>query len=342
MSSTFSIQLLENYSLQNYNTFHIDVKASYFIEYKNIEELTLILSEKKLSEKRLLHIGGGSNLLFTQDFDGVILHSGIQYIDIVEETDDYVILNVGSGVNWDDFVDYCVKKDWRGIENLSLIPGEVGASAVQNIGAYGVEAKDVIVKTDTIEISTGKTKTFLNQECNYSYRNSIFKNELKGKFIITNVYFRLNKKGDFNLDYGTLKEETSKLGEINIENIRKAVISIRDSKLPDPEVVGNAGSFFMNPIIPEIHYQKLLQKYPGIPHYKHSNDNVKVPAGWLIEQCGWKGKQIGNAAVHDKQALVLVNKGGATGKEILHLSQSIQQSVKEKFGIDIYPEVNVF
>ena len=335
------MEIFENYSLQKHNTFRIDVKAKRFIEYADINELKQILSNPELCNPPLFHIGGGSNLLFTKDFDGTILHSAIKHIEVENETDDYVDLKVGSGVIWDDFVIRCTENDWRGAENLSLIPGETGAAAVQNIGAYGVEIKDIMLKADAIEIKTGKELTFENKDCRYAYRSSIFKNERKNELIVTNVYFRMHKNGPFNLSYGSIESETKKLGEITVGNIRKAVISIRESKLPDPNVTGNAGSFFVNPVIDIDLYHTLRQKYPEMPHYPQSSDSVKIPAGWLIEQCGRKGKRIGNAAVHDKQALVLVNTGGATGLEILHLSEKIQHSVKEKFGIDIRPEVNI-
>ena len=335
------MKILENYSLQKHNTFRIDVKAKRFIEYADSDELKLILSNPELNARPLFHIGGGSNLLFTKDFDGTILHSAIKYIEVENETDDYADLKVGAGVIWDDVVIFCTEKDWRGAENLSLIPGETGAAAVQNIGAYGAEIKNIIRKTDAVDIETGKELTFENKDCRYAYRSSIFKNELKNKAIITNVYFRLPKNIPFNVSYGTIEAEAKTFGEITAENIRKAVISIRESKLPDPNVTGNAGSFFVNPVIDVDFYRKLLHKYPEMPHYQQSSDSVKIPAGWLIEQCGWKGKQIGNAAVHNKQALVLVNKGNATGDEILNLSKMIQQSVNDKFGIKIDPEVNI-
>jgi len=331
----------ENYSLREHNTFRIDVKTKRFIEYADINELKQILSNPALCKLPLLPIGRGSNLLFTKDFDGTILHSSIKHIIIETETDDYVDLKVGSGVIWDDFVVYCTEQDWRGAENLSLIPGETGAASVQNIGAYGTEIKDIIRKVDAIEIATGKELTFENKDCRYAYRSSIFKNDLKNKVIVTNVYFRLHKIIPFNLSYGTIEAEAKKFGEINIANVRKAVISIRESKLPDPNLTGNAGSFFINPVIDIDFYRALLRQYPEMPHYPQSPDSVKIPAGWLIEQCGWKGKQIGHAAVHDRQALVLVNKGGATGEEIFRLSEMIQDSVKDKFGIEILPEVNI-
>lgn len=330
----------ENISLLSYNTFGIDAKADYFIEYSSVEELQTALKSEIVKSNRLLHIGGGSNLLFMKDFKGVILHSAINFIKKVSEDADTIMLEAGAVVNWDDFVAYTVENGWGGVENLSLIPGEVGASAVQNIGAYGVEVQDVITEVNAVEIETGETKTFSVEDCQYGYRESIFKKELKGKYIITSVVFKLQKQPEFKLNYQHLEAEVLKNGDINLQNIRQTIIAVRESKLPDPKIFGNAGSFFMNPVISKAHFNELLAQYPQMPHYFVSDTEEKVPAGWLIDQCGWKGKQIGNAGVHDKQALVLVNKGGATGAEIVYLAQQIQASVKSKFGIELRAEVN--
>jgi len=330
----------ENISLLSYNTFGIDAKADYFIEYNSVEELQTALKSEIVKSNRLLHIGGGSNLLFMKDFKGVILHSAINFIKKVSEDADTVMLEAGAVVNWDDFVAYTVEKGWGGVENLSLIPGEVGASAVQNIGAYGVEVQDVILKVNAVEIETGEPKTFSVEDCQYGYRESIFKKELKGKYIITSVLFKLQKQPEYKLNYQHLEAEVLKNGDINLQNIRQTIIAVRESKLPDPKIFGNAGSFFMNPVISKAHFNELLAQYPQMPHYFVSETEEKVPAGWLIDQCGWKGKQIGNAGVHDKQALVLVNKGGATGAEIVYLAEQIQASVKTKFGIELHAEVN--
>jgi len=330
----------ENISLLSYNTFGIDAKADYFIEYSSVEELQTALKSEIVKSNRLLHIGGGSNLLFMKDFKGVILHSAINFIKKVSEDTDTVMLEAGAVVNWDDFVAYTVENGWGGVENLSLIPGEVGASAVQNIGAYGVEVQDVIIKVNAVEIETGEPKTFSVKDCQYGYRESIFKKELKGKYIITSVVFKLQKQAQFKLNYQHLEAEVLKNGDINLQNIRQTIIAVRESKLPDPKIFGNAGSFFMNPVISKAHFNELLAQYPQMPHYFVSETEEKVPAGWLIDQCGWKGKQIGNAGVHDKQALVLVNKGGATGAEIVYLAEQIQASVKTKFGIELRAEVN--
>ena len=330
----------ENISLLSYNTFGIDAKADYFIEYSSVEELQTALKSEIVKSNRLLHIGGGSNLLFMKDFNGVILHSAINFIKKVSEDADTVMLEAGAVVNWDDFVAYTVENGWGGVENLSLIPGEVGASAVQNIGAYGVEVQDVIVEVNAVEIETGELKIFSVDDCQYGYRESIFKKELKGKYIITSVVFKLQKQPEFKLNYQHLEAEVLKNGDINLQNIRQTIIAVRESKLPDPKIFGNAGSFFMNPVISKAHFNELLAQYPQMPHYFVSETEEKVPAGWLIDQCGWKGKQIGNAGVHDKQALVLVNKGGATGAEIVYLAEQIQASVKSKFGIELRAEVN--
>jgi len=330
----------ENISLLSYNTFGIDAKADYFIEYSSVEELQTALKSEIVKSNRLLHIGGGSNLLFMKDFKGVILHSAINFIKKVSEDADTVMLEAGAVVNWDDFVAYTVENGWGGVENLSLIPGEVGASAVQNIGAYGVEVQDVIIEVNAVEIETGESKIFSVEDCQYGYRESIFKKELKGKYIITSVVFKLQKQAQFKLNYQHLEAEVLKNGDINLQNIRQTIIAVRESKLPDPKIFGNAGSFFMNPVISKAHFNELLAQYPQMPHYFVSETEEKVPAGWLIDQCGWKGKQIGNAGVHDKQALVLVNKGGATGAEIVYLAEQIQASVKSRFGIELRAEVN--
>ena len=335
------MNIQKNYSLLPHNTFGMDVKASVFMEYESVEELKDLLGQSSLVEATWLHIGGGSNLLFTKDYPGMILHSAIKGFKVVGENDEEVLVRAGAGEVWDDFVAYTVEKGWYGAENLSLIPGEVGASAVQNIGAYGVEAKDLIVKVETIEVATGKERVFENEECGYAYRESIFKHALKGKYIVTHVIYRLSKKASYRLDYGNVRSELEKRGcELTLENVRQTIIDIRESKLPDPQVQGNAGSFFMNPIVPRPLFEELLSQYPSMPFYEVDTERVKIPAAWMIDQCGWKGKQLGRAGVHNKQALVLVNCGGATGQEIIALSEEIQRSVFDKFGVRIYPEVN--
>lgn len=327
-----------NYSLLQHNTFGMDVRAKRFFEYKSIDELKTIIGSIQ-DEENVLHIGGGSNLLFTGDYDGIILHSAIQGIEITDESDKDVLVRVGAGVVWDDFVAYCVQHGWGGVENLSLIPGEVGASAVQNIGAYGVEAKDVIALVEAVELRNGQSRVFGTLECNYSYRQSIFKNELKGRYAITHVTYRLSKQPQLKLDYGNIRAVLQDKENISIADVRQAIIDIRNAKLPDPKVQGNAGSFFMNPVVSREKFLDLQKEYPNMPFYEAPN-GVKIPAGWMIEQCGWKGKALGRAAVHDKQALVLVNLGGASSDEIIALSDAVCKSVHDKFGIDIHPEVN--
>ena len=335
------MEIRKDYSLLSHNTFGMDVKASVFIEYASVEELKDVLRQYSLTEGAWLHIGGGSNLLFTGDYPGVILHSAIKGYEIVSEDAEEVVVRVGAGEVWDDFVAYTVAKGWYGAENLSLIPGEVGASAVQNIGAYGVEAKDLIVKVETVEVATGKERIFDNAECGYAYRESIFKLSLKGQYIVTKVSYRLKKTPCYHLDYGNVRTELEKSGcALTLENVREGIIKIREGKLPDPKVQGNAGSFFMNPIVPRTQFEELLAQYPRMPYYEVDACRVKIPAAWMIDQCGWKGKQLGNAGVHHNQALVLVNCGGATGEEIIRLSEAIRESVSEKFGVSISPEVN--
>lgn len=329
-----------DYPILNYNTFGMDVKSSCFVEYSSVDELKSFLFSYDV-KLPILHIGGGSNLLFLSDFKGTILHSAIKGFEVVDETDECIYIKVGAGEVWDDFVSYSVLKGWYGIENLSIIPGEVGASAVQNIGAYGVEAKDIILKVHTVSVSDASERVFTNEECRYSYRNSIFKEELKGKYIVTHVTYRLGKKPEYHLSYGNISSELDKRGlEPSLVNVRNIIIDVRRSKLPEPSELGNAGSFFMNPMVSMRKFRQLLEEYPDMPHYPIDEDTVKIPAGWMIDRCGWKGKSIGHAGVYHKQALVLVNLGGATGSDIAGLANEIIKSVKEKFGVDIHPEVN--
>lgn len=326
-----------NFPLLNYNTFGIDVTASRFIEYDTVADLRMLIAEKRFRQP-WLHIGGGSNLLFLNNYEGTVLHSGIKTMEITAETPDAVCIKVGAGVVWDDFVAYCVEKQWYGAENLSIIPGEVGASAVQNVGAYGVEAKDLISEVYTIN-TKGEERIFTNAECRFAYRYSMFKEQANKNVIITHVCFCLKKHETYTLDYGTIRKELETYPDVSLDTVREIIIRIRRSKLPDPTVMGNAGSFFMNPVVPNDKFQRLYLLYPDMPHYRVENDMVKIPAGWLIEQAGWKGKALGPAAVYDKQALVLVNKGGATGADILNLSDAVRGAVKERFDIDIHPEV---
>lgn len=328
----------QNYPLLTHNTFGIEATAAYFIEYKSVAELRKLIADGQIKSP-FLHIGGGSNLLFTKDYDGIILHSNIGGIEITSETAEEVTLRVGASVVWDDFVAYCVEHGWYGVENLSLIPGEVGASAVQNIGAYGVEVKDLIANVETVNID-GVERVYSLDECQYAYRNSIFKRpEMKNVFV-TYVCFRLSKKEHYTLDYGTIRKELENYPGVNLETVRKVIIEIREEKLPDPKTMGNAGSFFMNPIVSRTQFEALHKDYPKMPFYELEDGRVKIPAGWMIDQCGWKGKALGPAAVHDKQALVLVNRGGAKGEDVITLSDAVRASVRDKFGIDIHPEVN--
>lgn len=332
------IKVKTNYSLRSHNTFGIDVRAKKFIEYSTEADLLSVIAEGAI-EPPFLHIGSGSNLLFLKDYSGTILHSKIHDIEIIEEDAKSILLKVGSGIDWDEFVAYTVDQNWYGIENLSLIPGEVGASAVQNIGAYGVEVKDVIARVDTISLE-GDKQSFSNSDCNYKYRYSIFKEPENKDLIVTYVYYRLSKVERFKLGYGSIQSALAELGNTTLKSVRSAIIKIREEKLPDPSLIGNAGSFFMNPILDRKHFEEIQNRYPNMPFYEIDADHVKVPAGWMIDVCGWKGKTVGNAGVHDKQALVLVNRGGATGEDVINLSQAIQADVQKEFKVDIHPEVN--
>lgn len=333
------MRIEENYLLEKHNTFHLPVKTRWFMEYVSEEELQRILHDEYFQECLSLHIGSGSNLLFINDFNGIILHSQIKGISIAEETDDTVLLRVGAAEKWDDVVAFAVSKGWGGIENLSLIPGEAGAAAIQNIGAYGVEIKDVIETVETYNQLSFEKRLFTNEECLYGYRDSYFKNEHNDPYIVTYIYIRLDKKPKFSLDYGNLREQLSECPEVTLQAVRDAVIAIRRQKLPDPDVLGNAGSFFMNPVIPVEHFERLKAQYPGIPAYPAEEGRVKVPAGWLIEQCGFKGKMHGSVGVYEKQALILVNLGEAQGHEIALVAESIRSAVNDRFGIELMPEV---
>jgi UDP-N-acetylmuramate dehydrogenase len=335
------IRYKENLNLKQYNSFGIEVIAKSFFEFTEKEDLIEFLSKNRLSEKRLI-LGGGSNLLFITDFDGLIIFPNIPGIGLVNEDRNHIYIEAGAGEKWDDLVSFVVKYDLGGLENLSNIPGNVGASTVQNIGAYGIEAKDHIFLVKGVDLTTGSEVEFSNEDCRFGYRDSIFKNELMGNFVVTSVVFKLDKFPEFSLDYGSLKSEVEKLGEINLVNIRQAVINIRTSKLPDPEKIGNAGSFFKNPVVLNDMAERLQVQFPNIPVYESQQTGMtKLAAGWLIDQCGWKGYREGDAGVHKDQALVLVNYGNATGKEIFSLSEKIKDSVFEKFGVELEPEVYV-
>jgi len=342
------MKIEENVSLKPYNTFGIDTKARYLVRVSSPEELQELVSHKIYKDQKILILGGGSNVLLTQDFAGLVIKMDIRGIEVLEEDSANVWVKAGAGENWHQFVLYCIEKGYGGVENLSLIPGTVGAAPMQNIGAYGAELKDVFECLEAIHIQQGRLRLFTHEECRFGYRDSIFKNELKGQYIITSVTLRLSKNPTINTSYGTLEDTLRQLRTQEgyqarpvLQEVSDAVIQIRQSKLPDPLVIGNAGSFFKNPVISRQHYENLLQQYGQVPGYPLSDEEVKVPAGWLIEQCGWKGRRFGNTGVHDRQALVLVNHGTAQGAEVWTLAMKIKESVKEKFNIDISPEVNI-
>lgn len=333
---------LHDYSLKAHNTFGIEAKCKRFLEFESVEELQQTVLSLTDKDMPLLILGGGSNLLLTADYDGTVLHSAIKGHD-AEDCGDDVLLRCGSGETWDDIVSLCVDNHWYGAENLSLIPGEVGASAVQNIGAYGAEAKDIIYKVEAVEIATGRCVEFLNADCEYAYRQSRFKHEWHNRFVITYVTYRLSRTFTPRLEYGNILSELEKEGisQPDAAQLRRTIINIRNAKLPDPKVEGNAGSFFMNPVVQRQKYEELLSEYPDMPHYTIDADHEKIPAGWMIDRCGWKGRSLGRAGVHSRQALVLVNRGGADGSEVLRLCDAVRKDVKDKFGIDIHPEVNI-
>ncbi len=329
---------LKNYNLKTHNTFGIDAKCSRFLEYESVAEAQEVAKILRESSIPYIIIGGGSNLLLTKDYEGIVVHSACKGVERRGNS-----LICGSGEVWDDIVAKSIAMQLYGAENLSLIPGDVGASAVQNIGAYGSEVKDLIRKITAVEISTGAVREFNHTECEYGYRQSRFKHEWKNRFLIISVEYELSEAFQPRLDYGNIRAELERrnITEPTAQQLRDTIIDIRNAKLPDPKVMGNAGSFFMNPIVSREKYEQLAAQYEGMPHYEIDADHVKIPAGWMIDQCGWKGKSLGRAGVHDKQALVLVNRGGATGAEIVALCEAIQKDVKAKFDIDIHPEVNI-
>ena len=335
----------KNVNLRPFNTFGIEAKANYFCSVESEEELQELMATNLFKNERRIFLGGGSNVLFTKDFDGLIVRNVIHGIEKQDETDETISLRVASGVNWHQLVLHCVQHNWAGIENLSLIPGTVGAAPIQNIGAYGVEVSEVIEKVEGYDITNGMSKSFAKDECRFGYRESVFKSAFKEKIFISSVTLSLWKKNHrINTSYGAISD-TLKLMNIThptIQSVSDTVIKIRKEKLPDFNVIGNAGSFFKNPEITEQHFQQLKNNYTTIPHYPSANQRVKVPAGWLIEQCGWKGKKINHVGVHAMQALVLVNFGGAKGDEIFQLARKIIDSVREKFSITLIPEVNIF
>lgn len=332
-------KIYKTHSLLSHNTFGIDATAEKFVEFSSVDDIVAFLS--KGFDGRSLVIGGGSNLLFVNDFDGTVFRSAIMGMEIVDENENELLLRVGSGVNWDELVAYTVEQGWGGLENLSAIPGEVGASAVQNVGAYGVEAGELIAKVETVRLDDATRREFTHDDCSFSYRHSIFKDTEKGKHIITHVTYRLSKKSVFKLTYGNLNEKVEQLGGATLANVRRAVCEIREAKLPSPEKIGSAGSFFMNPVVSASVAESLAKEYPSMPQYPLACGDVKLSAGWLIEQCGWKDTPHEHVGVYKHQALVVINRGGATGKNVLDFAEAVVASVKEKFGVTLNMEVNV-
>ena len=338
------MQIQQNFSLRSYNTFGIDVSSAFFSSFASLEalaELTTFCDEKNHLPKLVL--GGGSNVLFTQDFRGIILKNDLKGIELIKEDASHYYVRSAGGENWHQFVLFCLNNNYAGVENLSLIPGNVGASPIQNVGAYGVEIKDVFHELEAWHLQDQKLVNFTAADCKFDYRDSVFKTKYKGQFVITNVTFKLLKQPVYHTNYGAIQQELASMAvtELSIHAIADAVIKIRRSKLPDPEVIGNAGSFFKNPAIPVSRFENLKASYPTLPGYPAKNDTVKIAAGWLIEQCGWKGFRKGDAGCHEKQALVLVNYGNASGIDIYALSTEIMHSVETKFGILLEREVNI-
>jgi UDP-N-acetylmuramate dehydrogenase len=337
------MRIQENFSLKELNTFGIDAQARYFTAFTDTEELKELLSDPAFAETQKLILGGGSNLLFTKNVDGLVLKNNLKGIELIKEDTDFYYVRAAAGEGWHDLVKHCIEHNYAGLENLSLIPGNVGASPMQNIGAYGVEIKDCFHELQALHLKEKTIQTFDRAACKFGYRESAFKQELKNQFIITSVTYRLNKKPVFKISYGAIEKELEQMGvkELSIRAISEAVCAIRSSKLPDPKVIGNAGSFFKNPEIVKSKFEFLQMKFPEIVGYPLENGNVKLAAGWLIEKCGWKGKRFGDAGVHKLQALVLVNYAAATGNEIYQLSQKIMDSVLNTFGVNLEREVNI-
>lgn len=336
--------ICSNVSLKSLNTFGIDVKADYYTEVNSITDAQVLLNSPQAQHQPYFILGGGSNILFTQNVSGLLIRMLIPGIQVLREDAEHVWLKIGAGENWHQLVLHCVANNWGGIENLSLIPGTVGAAPIQNIGAYGVELKDVLEEVHTLRIADATLHVFTNNDCHFGYRNSIFKNSHKNQYIVCAVVLRLTKNPVLNLSYSAVADTVEKLHPgvtPSLRAVSDAVIHIRRTKLPDPNEIGNAGSFFKNPEISQHQFNNLQQQYPDMPHYSLSSEQVKIPAGWLIEQCGWKGKRLGNVGIYPNQALVIVNHGNATGEEVKQLAQQIQNSVYEKFAIEIIPEVNI-
>lgn len=336
-------KILKNASLKPYNTFGLEANAAFFTTVSSVNELKKVVKSSEFTEQTTLILGGGSNMLLTQDFKGLVIKNEIKGITHIKESDEYVWLKVGGGEVWHDFVLYCVERGLGGIENLSLIPGTVGAAPMQNIGAYGTEIKDVFESLEAFHWHSGEIKTFNAEDCQFGYRESIFKHSHKGQYFITHVTFRLRKNPLLNLEYGAIRATLEEMGISNptIKKVSEAVIAIRQSKLPDPSEIGNSGSFFKNPVISKNQFQGIQAKYEQVPCYPVDDENVKIPAGWMIEKAGWKGHRRGNIGVHKNQALVLVNYGGGSGLEIKKLAEDVMASVFEKFGVNLQPEVNI-
>ena len=336
-----NMKIFSNYDLTKLNTFGVEASAKSFVEISDEKDILELFSTKEFKDNEKLFLGGGSNILFTKDFDGIVILNKLKGIEIMKEEENDVYVRSMGGEYWHDLVLFAVDKGHWGIENMALIPGTVGASPVQNIGAYGVELKDILFNVEAYAIENGEKKTFSKEECRLGYRDSIFKNELKGKYFISALTLKLNKKENFNINYKALEEYFKKnnLQAKNLKDVSDAVVNIRQSKLPDPKDLGSAGSFFKNVYVDDKKINELKEKYIDMPSFKEGDLN-KIPAGWLVEVCGWKGKRVGNVGVYEKQALVLVNHGGATGQEIKNLALEIMDSVKQKFGLEITPEVN--
>ena len=337
------MNIIENYPLLKLNTFGIDVKAKYFTSINTINELIEVTKTNVFKDLELLILGGGSNILFTKDFDGLVILNNIKGKEIIDQNQQSIFLKIGAGENWHELVMYCVDNGWGGIENLSLIPGNTGTAPMQNIGAYGVEIKETFIELEALEISSGKIVKFNNSDCEFGYRESVFKNKMKNQYIILNITLELKKNPVLNINYGDVKAilESQNIKNPAIKEVSNAIISIRQSKLPDPKKIGNSGSFFKNPIVSLNQLELIKKKYPNVVNYEINENEFKIAAGWLIERAGWKGKKFNNYGIHEKQALVLVNYGLANGMEIFELSEKIILDIKDKFGITLEREVNV-
>lgn len=338
-----TVLIEENFSLKNHNTFHLDVKASFRAAVNSPEQLSELFQMKKFKTVKKLILGGGSNVLFTRNYLGMVVHMAIGGARVEEESEDAVLVSFGAGEQWHQCVLWAVENGFGGIENLSLIPGTAGAAPIQNIGAYGVEIKEVFHSLEAYEVKTGKLVRFFNEDCKFGYRYSVFKGAQKGNYVITRIFLRLSKKPVFNVQYGQIRQTLDEMGvnELSLSAVSQAVINIRQSKLPDPAEIGNAGSFFKNPVVESDYFESLKAAFEDIPGFAVDEHHTKVPAAWLIEHCGWKGKRFGAVGVHDRQALVLVHYGGGNGRDLVKLSKDIQRSVFQTFGVELEPEVNI-